>query len=178
MKILVFLLPLTAAMLVLSPTPDAHAQRGRFQRLPSEVFEVTPPSAYVSGEPGRMRVREQACQTLPTRETRRRIVDVAVQEWGFFGTGIVDGTHIQSRFLPVGIIPDAVNPEFEAPRIVNRYPRLGTNEDSGRVAASIGGYWAATPEGAPILNAQNQAWRGPGGDDVIWQEPWSAAFVS
>ena len=177
MKILT-VLSMAAALMLLRPTYDAQAQRARFNRLPSEVFDVTPPSARVSGEPGQMKVQAQACRVLPVGDTRRRIVDVAVQEWGFFGFSIVDKTNVQNRFLPPGIIPDAVNPEFEMPRLVDSYPRLGTFEDSGRVAASIGGYWAASPGGEPILNAQNKAWSGPGGDDVTWQEPWSAAFVS
>ena len=167
-----------AALMVLSATHDSQAQRGGFDRLPPEVFDVTPPSARVSGDPGQMKLQPQSCQILPSGETRRRIIDLAVQEWGFFGFSIVDRTNVQSRFLPPGIIPDAINPEFETPRLVESYPRLGTFEDSTRVAASIGGYWAAAPEGEPILNAQNEAWRGPGGDDVTWQEPWSAAFVS
>ena len=174
-------LPYAAALasaLICADAPDAQAQRERYVRLPSEILDVTPPSARVRGMPGAMTVQEQACRTMPTGETRRRVVDVAVQEWGFFGFPIVDATKVERRFLPQGIVPDAVNPEFAVPRIGRNYPRLGIYEDSDRVAADIAGYWAVTPEGGGILDAQNRAWAGPGGDDVTWQEPWSAAFIS
>ncbi|MCH7660350.1 MAG: DUF2272 domain-containing protein [Euryarchaeota archaeon] len=46
------------------------------------------------------------------------------------------------------------------------------------VAATIAGYWSATPDAARILNGQNRAWNGPGGDAVNWLQPWSAAFIS
>ena len=153
-------------------------QQGRYHRLPPQIFDVTPPSARVRGVQGEMTITAQVCRTLPTVETRRRIVDVAVQEWGFFGFPIVDATNVEQRILPAGIIPDAVNPKYPAPRVENSYPRLGTYEDAERVAPTIAGYWAATPEGAPILAVQNRAWNGPGGADVTWQEPWSAAFIS
>ena len=126
---------------------------------------------------GAMTIQALPCRALPVAETRRRIVNVAVQEWAYFGFFTADATHVERRYLPPGIVPDAVNPELPAPRVGRQY-RLGTYEDSDRVAADIAGYWAATPEGAPILAAQNQAWKGPGGDDVTWQEPWSAAFIS
>jgi hypothetical protein len=174
----IVLISLFAAVLALEGMPEAQAQRTRSSRLPPDVFDVTPPSDYVEGEPGTMRISRRSCRVLPTGETRRRIVNVAVQEWAYFGFGIVDRTRVQERFLPDGIIADEVNPPLREPRFVDTYPRLGMFEDSGRAAASIGGYWAATPEGEPILNAQNMAWSGPGGDDVTWQEPWSAAFVS
>jgi hypothetical protein len=168
--------------LLLTPVPEAGAQQGQgggggLRRLPAEIFDVTPPSERVRGEPGSMTIRALPCRSMPLNETRRRIVNVAVQEWAFFGFFTADATLVERRFLPAGIVPDTLNPELPQPRVGRRY-RLGTYEDSDRVAASIGGYWAATPEGAPILARQNTAWRGPGGDDVTWQEPWSAAFIS
>jgi hypothetical protein len=111
-------------------------------------------------------------------EVRRRIVDIAVQEWGVFGFPIVDRTNVARSFFPEGIISQDANPEFTAPQIVRTFPRLGTFEDSEDVATAIAGYWAATPEGGPILEEQNRAWGGPGGDDVTWLRPWSAAFIS
>ena len=169
-----------AAILALAATDSfAQGQQGaRYRRLSPEIFDVTPPSERVRGAPGDMVVVPRACRTLPTAQVRRRIVDITVQEWGFFGFPITDATHVEHRILPQGIVPDAVNPQTGTPRVERRYPRLGTYEDSERVAASIAGYWAVTPEGPGILAAQNRAWKGPGGDDVTWQEPWSAAFIS
>ncbi len=153
-------------------------QQGRFFRLSPEMFDVTPPSARVRGVPGGMVAQPRACPAMATNETRRRIVNVAEQEWGFFGFPIVDQTNVETRLLPPGIVADAVNPRLEAPRVEPRYPRLGAYEDAERVLTTIGGYWAATPEVNAILTAQNNAWNGPGGDDVTWQQPWSAAFIS
>ena len=175
--------PALALALLAVLVTDAGAQQlqqggARYRRLSPEIFDVTPPSERVRGEPGDMVIQPRACRTLPTAQTRRRIVDVTVQEWGFFGFPITDATYVEQRILPPGIVPDAVNPQTGTARVERRYPRLGTYEDSDRVAASIAGYWAVTPEGAGILAAQNRAWKGPGGDDVTWQEPWSAAFIS
>ena len=128
--------------------------------------------------PGNLAGNGRACRSEPLSDVRRRIVNVAVQEWGIFGFPIVDRTNIERRFFPVGIVEDDANPEFAAPQIVRAFPRLGTFEDSEDVAATIAGYWAATPEGEPILEEQNRAWGGPGGDDVTWLRPWSAAFIS
>jgi hypothetical protein len=47
-----------------------------------------------------------------------------------------------------------------------------------RVAESIAGYWAVTPEGGWIIENQNRRWNGPGGGGARWRDPWSAAFVS
>jgi hypothetical protein len=162
---------------------EAAAQQGQgggagLRRLPPEVFDVTPPSDRVKGQPGSMTLQSLPCRSMKVEETRRRIVNVAVQEWAFFGFFTADATVVERRVLPAGIIPDTLNPELPAPRAARLYPRIGTYEDSDRVAASIAGYWAATPEGGPIVAAQNRAWQGPGGDDVTWQEPWSAAFIS
>jgi hypothetical protein len=46
------------------------------------------------------------------------------------------------------------------------------------VAASIAGYWAVTPEGAWIVERQNDRWNGLDGIAARWNAPWSAAFVS
>jgi hypothetical protein len=42
---------------------------------------------------------------------------------------------------------------------------------------TIAGYWSSTPDGPGIVERQNRQWRG-GDGDVMWVEPWSAAFVS
>jgi hypothetical protein len=147
-------------------------------RLPRTVFDVIPPSDRVTGTRGTMAVYQPACRIGPTIQARRRIVDVAVQEWAFFGFQTIDAAHEESRVLPEGLVPDALNPALSAPRIARQSLRLGTFEDEPDVDTTISGYWSATPDGARVIAAQNQAWTAPGGEAVNWTEPWSAAFVS
>ncbi len=149
---------------VLAAASVSHVALASFDRLSSDVLDVMPPSARVSGAPGEMTVRQDSCRTFPAREVRRRIVDVAIQEWGFFGFRIVDQR-----------IPDAGN--RTARSSLRRPPRLGPTE-AARVAESIAGYWTVTPDGEWILDRQNRAWNGPSGVAARWQYPWSAAFVS
>jgi len=136
-----------------------------FDRLPADQLTVTPPTALVRGAPGEMRVLAPQCQAAaPTAETRQRIVDIAVQEWGFFGFPIVDQT--------------IVDDEDDAPRPRGRGRRgQGDPVEANRVASSIGGYWAATPDGAWIVDRQNDRWQS-GSRTSRWRDPWSAAFVS
>jgi hypothetical protein len=47
-----------------------------------------------------------------------------------------------------------------------------------RVASTIAGYWAVTPEGPGIVAQQNKAWNGPFGLGARWESEWSAAFIS
>jgi hypothetical protein len=149
-----------AAMAAFAPSP-ALAQQTYLQRLSPEVFDVVPPSARVRGNPGQMSVQRGECRSLPTADTRRRIVDVAVQEWAYFGFSLVE--------------PEAGEDDFE-PNDPG-FSRLSP-ADSARVASSIAGYWAATPQGAGVVSSQNKAWTGPGGLGARWVAPWSAAFVS
>jgi hypothetical protein len=139
------------------------AQQASFDRLPPALLDVTPPAGRVSGAPGRMAIRPTPCGSLPLEAVRRRIVDIAVQEWGFFGFIVVDQTNTGAGGRA-------------APR-TRRRRRLGRAE-SARVADSIAGYWAVTPQGGWILNAQNARWNGPNGVAARWRYPWSAAFVS
>jgi hypothetical protein len=102
---------------------------------------------------------------------------VAVQEWGFFGFRVVDQTDaraIAAREAD-GLRPD--DPQPDPRRRGRRRPRLPP-EDAARVAASIAGYWAVTPEGSWIVERQNDEWKGPDGIAARWNAPWSAAFVS
>ncbi len=140
------------------------AQRTPLDRLPPEQFDVRPPTASVSGDPGGMRVGPAECRDLPLSEIRRRVVDVAVQEWAFFGFSTVDQTQEE----------DTAPGEFRTRR---RRSRLSTAE-SVRVADSIAGYWSATPEGEWIVDRQNDRWNGPAGSSTRWRDPWSAAFIS
>ncbi|MCY4121080.1 MAG: DUF2272 domain-containing protein [Acidobacteria bacterium] len=140
------------------------AQQAPADRLPSALLDVTPPSGRVSGAPGRMTIRRTPCRNTPLADVRRRIVDIAVQEWAFFGFSVVDRTNIAAA-------------DRAGQRSRRRWRRL-TRTESARVADSIAGYWAVTPQGGWILDAQNRVWNGPRGIAARWRYPWSAAFVS
>ena len=161
---------------------NASAQQAAVQRLSRDTLDVVPPSERVRGAPGQMNIRPLACHSLPTAQTRRRIVDIAVQEWGFFGFSIVDQTdfdndipmeHLLARYRGPGAYPASYR---FLPR-GGRFPSLPA-EAAARVATSVTGYWAATPRGATMIDRQNQAWNGPQGMTGRWADPWSAAFIS
>ena len=141
----------------------AAAQQTAFDRLPPDILDAMPPSDRVTGEPGAMKVRRTSCRTAPMDEVRRRIVDLAVQEWAFFGFIVVDQT------------TEAASGPGQPRR---RRWRRPDRTESARVAASIAGYWSVTPQGGWIIGAQNDAWRGPRGVASRWRYPWSAAFIS
>ena len=156
-------LTLAGAVAILASPADGLAQLEPFDRLPAEQFDATPPSAPIHGPPGQMRVRSSACRKLPTGETRRRIVDVAVQEWGFFGFSMVDQTIEERR----------------SSRSRYRWWRRRVDPVEGaRVASTIAGYWAATPRGSWMIDRQNGRWNGTDGLASRWRDPWSAAFIS
>ena len=156
-----FALALAACVGVVSV---AFAQQTPFDRLPPALLDVASPSARVRGAPGRMTIRSMPCPNLPLADVRRRIVDLAVQEWAFFGFPVVDRTNMDAA-------------DRTAQRTRRRRRRPGRAE-SARVAPSIAGYWAVTPHGGWILNEQNAAWEGSRGVTARWRYPWSAAFVS
>jgi len=124
-----------------------------------------------------MRVVQRLCRTGPEAWIRRRIVDIAVQEWAVFGFQTVDARLVEARSLPDGVLPDAVNPALTAPRQARAMVRFGGWEDARRFDRTIAGYWSATPAGARVVARQNRQWRSSEGQ-VSWVEPWSAAFVS
>ena len=142
----------------------AWAQHAPLDRLSRGQLDVMPPSQRVSGVPGQMTVRQTSCRTLPDVNLRRRIVDIAVQEWAFFGFTVVDQAQ-----------PFTPNPR---PRGARRGFRWLNPDESARVASSIAGYWTVTASGGWILGNQNEAWKGPDGIASRWRDPWSAAFVS
>jgi hypothetical protein len=161
-----------AWMLVVEAAPAAFAQTIPLDRLPPAVFDVTPPTARVSGAPGAMTIRQRPCRTLPMADLRRRIVDVAVQEWGFFGFPVRDEAAVSPAEWAQAVGADGDRePSFRR----GFFPRL-SDEDAARVATSVAGYWAVTPEATMMVARQNAAWSSP--DAPRRSDPWSAAFVS
>ena len=98
------------AFCILLVAMGVAAPASAMERLPRAQFDVIAPSSRIIGTRGDMRVYQGACRVGPTHWARRRIVDIAVQEWGVFGFQIIDATKAQTRVLPDGLIPDAVNP--------------------------------------------------------------------
>jgi hypothetical protein len=146
-------------------------------RLPRDVFDVIPPSERVTGRRGAMQIVQPGCRVGPTHWARRRVVDVAVQEWGVFGFQTIDLRGVRERRLPDGVVPDALNPALEAPEQDRVIRAVGRWEHTPALAATIAGYWSATPDGADVLARQNRQWR-DGEGEINWVEPWSAAFIS
>jgi hypothetical protein len=140
--------------LVLSLTPAA---------LAADALDILPPSVRVRGIPGSMSVQSRDCRTIPVAEARTRIVEVALQQWDFFGSRISDYREVE----------DDDDPGERR----GRRPRLSP-EEAARVAPSIAGYWAVTPEGSWIVARQNDRWNGEDGIAARWNAPWSAAFIS
>ncbi len=132
-------------------------------RLPSTVLDVMPPSARVDGDIGDMVYLERSCRTIGDTKLRERIINVAVQEWAFFGMSVLDLTQTRES-----------NPNFQ-PQPWRR--TLIASDEAARVADSIAGYWSSTPNSAWILERQNQSWESRGVGSR-WRNPWSAAFIS
>lgn len=151
----------------------ASGQAPAWDRLPPELLDMAAPSEWIRGQPGSMSVVRRECRVLPAAEVRNRIVDAAVQEWAFFGFPVLDRMN-GARLLPPGSALDPNRPYFE--NTTRRAPVLDARE-SARVAATIAGYWAVTPEGPGIVGTQNRAWSGRG-LGIRWNSPWSAAFIS
>jgi len=143
----------------------AVAQTPAFERLPLDELDVAPPSTRVTGTPGHLEIQERACASRPlTGEgLRRRIVDLAAQEWSFFGFAVLDYGQAESF-------------SRRARGSRGRWSLL-TPTDAVRVADTIAGYWTATPEGAWIIGDQNERWN-RSGVETRWRTPWSAAFIS
>jgi hypothetical protein len=161
---------------------ELNAQIEERPRLPREVLDVAPPSERVSGNPGQVNIRPLACQNIPLAESRRRIVNIAVQEWAFFGFPIADLTDFDDdlpaqRNAALSNQANIYGFSFSPLRRGGRFRALPVGEAS-RVASSVVGYWAATPRGATMIDRQNQEWNGPQGLTGRWADPWSAAFIS
>ena len=123
------ILPLAIALAAASVS---HAALASFNRLSPVVLDVVPPSARVSGAPGEMTVWQESCRTFPAGEVRRRIVDVAIQEWGFFGFRIVDQT-------------SAAAAGTGARRSLRRPPRLGPRSGFHRRLLDRHAGWRVDP---------------------------------
>ena len=162
-------------LIALATAGIAHAQS--VPRLPRDQFDVIAPSERVSGARGHVEIVQPGCRVGPTAWARRRLVDIAAQEWGTFGFQTFDMTGEQTRTLPDGVVADAVNPPLDGPRLVRHAVNFGSWENERRMDQTIAGYWSATPDGPGIVERQNRQWR-DGDGDVMWVEPWSAAFVS
>jgi hypothetical protein len=102
---------------------------------------------------------------------RRRIVDVATQEWGFFGFPIRDEAAVSAVEWARVIESDGDRAFFWR----GFFPRL-SDEEAMRVATSVAGYWAVTPEATMMVGRQNAALSAP--DGPRRSDPWSAAFIS
>jgi len=120
----------------------------------------------VRGVPGSLRIDPRPCPTRPVHEVRRRIVEIAVQEWELFGFRVAPAPE-------GGDDEPGEEPREERPRR-SRLPPA----EAERVARPIAGYWAVTPEGSWIVARQNDRWNGPDGITARWNAPWSAAFIS
>lgn len=170
------ILGLAVVVAALAVGSEADAQQAYLDRLPSEILDVAVPSDRVAGAPGDMRVVSGACESLPLEGVRRRIVDVAVQEWAFFGFSVSDRTVPRGQFRrDVGFSPtEGANPPQQRRRRGFGRP---DPEEFARVVSSIGGYWAATPDGSWMIERQNES-AGTARASTRWRDPWSAAFVS
>lgn len=154
------------------------------ERLPASVFDVTPPASRVTGAPGNMSIRPAPCRTFPLADARQRVIELAVQEWGYFGFPIVEFDADEDDAVEgrgrAGSPGRNAGPGGRGAGPGGRgrgMSRVGTPE-AARTAASIGGYWAVTPGGAWILENQNQYWREAISGVTRWRFPWSAAFIS
>lgn len=154
---------LTLAMLLAC---GVQAQSGMPpERLPRDVLDVNPPSLRVSGEPGALRIVDRSCAQYPVTEVRQRIVNIATQEWHWFGASVIDMTS---------------QAELDANEGRSRRwwrDDWMTADEAGRVADDIAGYWAAAPDSSWIVENQNRRWREQG-ITARWRDFWSAAFIS
>ena len=160
--------------------PEVRAQSVVMERLESWMLDVASPTSRIAGDAGSMVLLDRSCRTdIPDANLRRRIVDIAAQEWGYFGFPVIDE-----------IAAAAARQEAEArgtsalafERLLRRADRPDAAEVM-RTATAVAGYWAVTSEGAWIVAGQSDIWNQPDprserGNRVRWEDPWSAAFIS
>jgi hypothetical protein len=162
---------LLATVTVAGATAQQPVPLERLERLPGDVLDVAAPATRVRGLLGAMTVVWRPCHTASPADVRRRIVDITAQEWGFFGFRLAPAIDDDDAAREGGLATAAQEPRRW------RRPPLPPDE-AARVASSIAGYWAVTPEGAWIVGRQNERWQGPDGMGARWNAPWSAAFIS
>lgn len=156
--------PLIFAQSISNPDRQSILLQPALPRLADELSIVNPPSARVRGEPGSFEITDRSCPVHPLSQARRRIVDISLQEWAFFGFQVEKqstedaGIDFRGRIAPwrMGLHPEEV----------------------AQVAATVAGYWAASPDSAWLLNRQNEIWQREEGMARRWRDPWSAAFIS
>ncbi len=151
-------------VLLLAGAGDLAGQGPVLDRLPSSVLDVVPPTERVIGTPGSLTLRPGACRTdVPDGDLRRRIVDVATQEWAYFGFPVFDES-LPARLAAMsnGLPGNATRPRAD---------------EALRTGPSVAGYWSVTAEGAWIVDRQNGAWN-RSASVTRWLDPWSAAFIS
>jgi hypothetical protein len=153
----------------------AGAQPVPLHRLPLERLDVAPPSDRVRGEPGAFTLLTRSCTAAPAADVRRRIVDIVVQEWAFFGFAVLDETDPANWVRPRRARAEPAPFELDQEALRELEARAA---EAARVAPSIAGYWAATSDGAWIVERQNDFWKRSGGIAARWTHPWSAAFIS
>ncbi len=165
--------PIAVALLAAVKLPEADAQQAAMHRLPSDQLDVAAPSARIGGEPGRFVIRQRVCAEYLSEDLRRRIVDIAVQEWAYFGFSVLDETDPEN-WVRRG--PAAREPSVDLAMLREQARQRAAEAE--RVADSIAGYWAVTAEGSWVIERQNEAWLASGGSLSRWVQPWSAAFIS
>ncbi|MBT5377738.1 MAG: DUF2272 domain-containing protein [Opitutae bacterium] len=153
------------SILVIFPAWTAAQQNSISERLPLDVLDVTPPGERVSGTPGQLQIVNRSCRQNPGNEVRQRIVDIALQEWSFFGSSVIDMTSQEELETNNG-----------------RRPRFWRSNwmgevEAARLADDVAGYWAAAPDSSWIVEKQNQRWRELG-ITARWRDFWSAAYIS
>ncbi|MDP3516007.1 MAG: DUF2272 domain-containing protein [Pseudohongiella sp.] len=162
--------PVLHATMLLLASASLQAQSPEFlQRLPSDILDVRSPIERVAGSPGSMQITDRSCRSVPLNDVRRRIVDTAVQEWAYFGFSVDKQQRLAPFSQPVSQVPSQFTPR-------GAFGRMSPSE-SARLASSIAGYWAATPDSDWILQRQNANWNAEG-DGARWRHAWSAAFIS
>jgi len=139
-------------------------------RLPADVLDVRSPIERIAGTPGSMRITDRSCRSMPLSDVRRRIVNTAVQEWAYFGFSVDD--QLQAQPFPSSVSQQTPSQPMQRAT----FPRINAGEGA-RVASSIAGYWAATPDSDWILERQNANWNAEG-TGARWRHAWSAAFIS
>jgi hypothetical protein len=168
-------IPFFAALAIATATTAVRGEGTFLDRLSPDLLDVTPPTARVTGTPGTLKARPRECRTMPLAAIRRRVVDLAVQEWGFFGFSIRD-EEAYAAFASKQAITLAGGGADGADLLRRSFfPRLSVAEAT-RVAPSVAGYWAVTPEATMMIARQNASWREP--DAPRRADPWSAAFIS